>query len=78
MFAVPAWQGSISQADKQVIERVQKSACHIILGKNYSGYKTALTELGLESLEARRIRLCLKFALKAESHPKLKKNGSNL
>ena len=30
-LAVPAWQSSISQAEKMDIERVQKSACHIIL-----------------------------------------------
>ena len=69
-YAVPAWHGSTSQADKCDIERVQKSACHIILGKKYIGYSNALTVLGLEPLEVRRIGLCLKFALKAEIHPK--------
>jgi hypothetical protein len=41
-LAVPAWQSSISQAEKIDIERVQKSACHIILGENYESYRSAL------------------------------------
>ena len=36
-YAVPAWHGSTSQADKCDIERVQISACHIILGKQDQG-----------------------------------------
>ena len=36
-YAVPAWHGSTSQADKCDIERVLISACHIILGKQDQG-----------------------------------------
>ena len=71
-FGAPAWQGSITTAEKYDIERVQKIAVHIILGRKYNSYKDALQTLNLESLEDRRIRLCLKFALKAEVHPKFK------
>ena len=35
-LAVPAWQGSLSQAEKLDLERVQKAACHIILGDSYN------------------------------------------
>ena len=31
-LAVPAWQGSLSKAEKTDIERVQKTACHITWG----------------------------------------------
>ena len=41
-LAVPAWQGSITQSEKQDIERIQKSACHIILGQSYNSYHSAL------------------------------------
>ena len=58
---------------KTDIERVQKCAAHIILGKTYSSYETALKTLALERLEVRRIRLCLNFAIKAEKHPKFRK-----
>ena len=32
-YAVPVWQSSISQCERVDLERIQKSACHIILGK---------------------------------------------
>ena len=37
---------------------------------SYTSYADALETLSLESLETRRIKLCLKFALRAEKHPK--------
>ena len=54
-LAVPAWQGSITQSEKQDIERIQKSACHIILGQSYTSYHNALKTLHLETLESRRM-----------------------
>ena len=71
-LAVPAWQGSITLAEKQDLERVQKTACHIILGEKYLSYKEALKFLNLETLEFRRNKLSLKFALKTEKHEKFK------
>ena len=67
-----AWQGQITEAEKTDIERVQKIAARIILCRCYLSYENALQTLNLENLEARRIKLCLKFALKAEAHPKFK------
>ena len=69
---MPAWQGNISQADKANIERVQKSALHIMLGEQYYSYKNALEVLSLETLDNRRNQLCLKFAKKCEKHDKFK------
>ena len=69
-LSVPAWQGSLTEAEKTDIERIQKCATHVILGMSYTSYADALETLGLESLETRRIKLCLKFALRAEKHPK--------
>ena len=71
-LAVPVWQSGLKQAQKLEIERVQKSALHIVLGKGYVSYKQALKTLNFESLEARRLKLCLKFAKKAERHDKHK------
>ena len=72
-LAAPAWHGSITQNERIMIERVQKSALHIILGDEYGTYRGALKSLNLESLETRRQMICLKFAKKAEKHPKFSK-----
>ena len=69
-FGAPAWEGGITVREKEDIERVQRNACRIILGRTYISYEKALKYLNLEPLEARRTRLCLNFALKAESNPK--------
>ena len=69
-LAVPAWQSGLTQAEKIDIERIQKCACHIILGSDYISYKSALKNLGLDSLESRRVKLTLKFGLKSEKHEK--------
>ena len=37
-LAVPAWQGSCSQAERLDLEKVQKAACHIILGDSYNSF----------------------------------------
>ena len=71
-LAAPAWQGSITQAERNALERVQKCACYIILGNQYSSYKNALKSLNLETLESRRRKLSLKFAIKASKHSKFK------
>ena len=69
-LAAPAWQGGLSQAEKFDLERIQKTACHIILGQKYESYSNALQLLELDTLEYRRNLLSLQFALKAEKHEK--------
>ena len=71
-LAAPAWQGSITQAERVALERVQKSACYIILGEDFISYSKALKTLNLDTLESRRRKLSLKFAIKASKHPKFK------
>ena len=41
-------------ADRLDLERVQKAAVKVILGKDYLNYEDALSELKLESLYKRR------------------------
>ena len=48
-------------ADRQDLERVQKAAVKVILGKDYVNYEEALSELKLESLNTRRETMALKF-----------------
>ena len=44
------------------LERVQKSAVRIILGKPYESYSEAIKEIGIMKLAERREAICLKFA----------------
>ena len=69
-LAVPVWQGSLTLEEKADIERVQKSAVHIIMGQDYHSYDMGLKYLNMESLESRRVKLCLNFAKKALKHEK--------
>ena len=68
-YAAVVWTAGLTQENIATIERVQKSACCIILGSNYVSYEAALTELNMKSLAERRQILCLKFAKKASQHP---------
>ena len=56
------WHSSLSQENIDDLERVQKSACKVILQEKYRGYKT---------LAERRTSLCLSFALKCTKHKKV-------
>ena len=69
-FAAPVWHAAITQAERDDIERVQKSMTKIVLQENYRGYKDALKALNLESLQQRRAKLCTNFALKTEKSSK--------
>ncbi|KAI8503384.1 hypothetical protein Bbelb_192050 [Branchiostoma belcheri] len=61
-YAVPVWSSGLTKAQIVKLERVQKRACRIVLGNDYTGYANALQHLGLTSLVDRREQLCLKFA----------------
>ena len=66
------WRSSLTEKNKNDLERVQKSAFKIILGDRYKSYKKSLIELDLATLEERRESLCLNFALKAIGNEKTK------
>ena len=57
-YASPVWHSSIGKKQTQQIERIQKRACYIILGSNYTTYNDALDLTGLQTLEVRRLQLC--------------------
>ena len=56
--------------NRKDIERIQKVAIRIIMGKSYTNYKDGLKELKLETLEKRRTMLSLRFAKKCLTHEK--------
>ena len=64
------WHSSLTQENRNDLERVQKSAMRIILGNEYVGYKRSLQRLEMDTLEDRRKKLCLNFAQKATKNPK--------
>ena len=71
--AVQVWHPSLTNFDRNRIERVQKSALSIILGQNYNSYNKALKTLQVDSLFLRREKLCKKFSKKCELNPKFSK-----
>jgi hypothetical protein len=73
-FSSTVWHSSLTLTDRQDLERIQKAAVKVILGKEYNGYDEALGVLNLESLNRRREVMALKFAkssLKNDNFSKL-------
>ena len=66
------WHSSLTQENRDDLERVQKSAVKIILQENYQNYSNALNKLDIETLEERREHLCMNFALKCLKNPRFK------
>ena len=54
------------------IERVQKAAVRVIMGKDYIDYPHALNELNITDLYQRREKLSKNLALKIIKNPKVK------
>ena len=71
-LAAPVWTPGLTSENIIALERVQKAACAIILGRKYKGYKLAVENLGIDTLEQRRLHLCLKFAKKCSKSEKYK------
>ena len=67
------WHSLLSNQNREDLERVQKSAVRLILGNQYKGYRKSLQILEMENLDDRRKELCLRFALKAAKHEKMRK-----
>ena len=66
------WHSSLTQKNRNDLERVQKSAVRCILGDSYRGYEDALKRQGLVTLEERREQMCLKFAKQCLKLDKMK------
>ena len=65
------WHSSLTEENKENLERVQKAAVRLILGRDYENYEDALDKLNLQSLEERRRHLSLKFAENCLKNPKV-------
>ena len=66
------WHSSLTEENRNDLERVQKTALKIILGEKYQSYAKALIKLDMDSLNDRREKLCLTFAIKSAKNPKSK------
>ena len=71
-FAVPVWHSSLTGLDRLEIERVQKSAMHVIFGDRYRSYTSSLKCLNLDSLFSRRQQQCKTFARKCSRNSNFK------
>ena len=71
-YGVPIWNSSLTGNQIVKLERIQKTAFHVILGSAYTSYSSALKILNMKKICVRRVKLCLKFALKCEKHLKFK------
>ena len=71
-YGCNVWHSGLTKQNRNDIERIQRSSCKIILGKNYRTYKKALKDLNMESLHDRRERLNLNFAKKSLKIPVMK------
>ena len=60
-YAAPVWHCGLTVNESIALERIQKRACKIIMGRHYSSYDEALQECGLDSLSDRRDQLSLNF-----------------
>ena len=63
----------MTYATYEDLEIIQKNACRIILGENYSNYKESLKLIGLETLEERRANLAFKFAKNCVNNKRTRK-----
>ena len=60
----------ITDAEAKRLERIQRTAIHVILGDSYTKYAEALKECNLERLDERRDSLIEKFAVSTAANPK--------
>ena len=66
------WHSSLTEKNKNDLERIQKTAVKIMLGNNNVSYKKGLLKLDIDDLSTRREQLCLDFAKKCTKNSKLK------
>ena len=68
-FAVQFWGPMLTKVEVRRLERVQRTALHVILGDSFNNYRQALEVTGLESLEDRRVGFIKKFTSKTDDEP---------
>ncbi|XP_035663340.1 uncharacterized protein LOC118407032 [Branchiostoma floridae] len=69
-YAAPCWASALTQRQSAALERVQRRACRLMMGRQFVSYTAALQHIGLERLSTRRQKLCTDFALRVERSPR--------
>ncbi|KAK3890459.1 hypothetical protein Pcinc_005588 [Petrolisthes cinctipes] len=69
-YASPSWFPSINTTQKKQLERVQKRACRIILGADYTTYSEDLITLGMVSLDTVHHNILRRFSIELLSNPR--------
>ena len=71
-FNSSVWFSTITQEEKDDLEKVQRCAIKLIMKEEYQTYEDALERLKLQNLSDRREMLALRFAKKCTKHEKSK------
>ena len=66
----PVFHPMLTKENKDDIERIQKIVLKIIMGNEYTSYEASCQKYDVESLESRRTKLSLTFALKCSKSEK--------
>ena len=67
---VIVWNSGLTKCQVRDLEKIQKVAFTIILGKKYSNYEEVCKYFGLMKLSSRRYQLCANFAVKLFLSPR--------
>ena len=66
------WHSSLTKKNRRDLERVQRAAVRVIMGKSFENYKHGLNVLNIDTLDKRREKLCLNFAKNCLKNEKVK------
>ena len=70
--SAPVWHSSLSQENINDLERIQKSAVRLIMGKRHVNYESSLLKLNLQKLTKRREDLSMNFAIRTIMNKKVR------
>jgi hypothetical protein len=70
--SAPVWHSSLSKENINDLERIQKSAVRLIVGKRHVNYESSLLKLNLQKLTERREDLSLNFAKRTIMNKKIR------
>ena len=70
--SAPVWHSSLTKENSDDLERIQKCAVRVILGKQHTSYENSLEILNLKKLTERREYLSLTFAKRSLKNSKVK------
>ena len=71
-LSVPAWHCMLSVQEENDLERVLRTALHIILGTMYVSFSNALSVTNQMTLKSRRNKIVRNFVRKSVNHEKFK------